>query len=183
MNILLTVPHGGLDGFINDVAAIPVAKTLSSLLTEHGIAHDLLINSEPRSMVDMNRKESRGTQYRETIDSVLREGNVDFLLDIHSYPSTVSSMFRGYDMIPLESYKEQGNLPKMYAKMLMTLYPKSGLAITTMKADNENDVVKRAYEFGVPAVLVEHDECGPVTQYAYLNFLAIKSIVGSGKYE
>lgn len=177
--ILLTVPHGS--PYINDVAAPPVAEKLSNLLTEANIWHETFINTDPRSTVDMNRPQSRGTEYRNKIDSALRHRDVGLLLDIHSFPSETGSPFKGFDMVVLGSYEKlQESFPQMYRELLCTLYPKNGVRVGVMKADVENDVVKRSYEFGVPAVLIEHDECGPLGKYAYLHFLALKTM-GFGK--
>jgi len=166
MHVIITAPHG--HPFLNDVVATPIVRNLEKLLHNTDITFEAFVNLEPRSSGDMNRPSTRGTPFRNLIEEAMKEG-ADFLLDIHGFPDSTTSPFKGYDIVVLQSYKRQGPLPDLYCKNLKKYAKDYKLKIDLQTASLENDVVKQAYEYGIPAVLVEHNELGPPETYAIIH--------------
>jgi hypothetical protein len=171
MKIFLTAPHG--NAFLNDVIAPHIVGELSRILGKDGHDVSIFVNQQPRSYGDMNRPSTRGTPWRKNLEYQIKLYRPDFLLDVHGFPDNTDSSLHGYDMVVLNSYpKIQGKLPETYHSLFKDPMIKVGL----QEASLENDIVKRSFELGTPAVLVEHNESGPVGRYALAHARAINSL-------
>jgi hypothetical protein len=172
---ILVAPHG--HRFLSDVIAVPVLRAIIQHLEDWNIRHEWYINEAPRSEGDMNRPWTRGTEFRNVVDEAFSRG-ADLVVDVHSFPASTKTMpFRGMDMVVLDRYRVQEDLPEMYCSLLQMHDRINGLKIGMGGTHLENDIVKRAYEFGIPAVLVEHNECGPAGLYGFLNACAIRALL------
>jgi len=172
MKIFLTACHGNL--FLNDVIAPHIVGELSRLLGKDGHDVSIFINTTPRSLGDMNRPSTRGTPWRRNLEYQIKLYQPDFLIDIHGYPDCTDSPLHGHDIVVLNSYpKLQKDLPEIYYNLLLQ---DPTLKVGLQNASLENDIVKRSYELGTPAVLVEHNESGPVGRYALAHVRAINNL-------
>jgi len=96
VQVLITVPHGDCnkDSLTNrkcDRVAFTVASMIRTSLEEIGILPYFYSNTDiPRQEMDMNRKSSRGSHFRQSITEVLKYmASVDklaYVFDIHSFP-------------------------------------------------------------------------------------------------
>lgn len=173
MYVCLSDCHG--NPYLNDVITSYITETLRDLLLDSGYEVKTHINVGPRSTVDLNRPQGRSATYRKLLRETLKE-HPDFLLDIHSYPTDSLSPMRDYDIVVLRSYREgQAEFAEGYYKILKQVAGKE-FRIGCLDASQENDIVKEALEFRVPAVLVEHAEDGPVGAFAKLHFEVIKRL-------
>jgi len=154
MKVIVTAPHG--NKFLNDVIAGHIIKHLVKLLDKTDIQYETFINEEPRSSGDQNRPPARDSPYREALRESLVEG-ADLLLDIHGFPNSTTSPFKGHDIVVLRSYKTQGTLPAYYYYLLKNVSDPT-MKVGLLPATAENDVVKEALEHGIPAILIEHNE-------------------------
>jgi hypothetical protein len=173
--IVLTVPHGS--PYLDDVIAPFIVDQLEKLLKPNHVVLSL-VNKMPRSFGDMNRPTTRGTPYRRVIDAVLRSDNKpDFLLDIHGFPDNTDSSLGGNDMVVLRSHKLQKGLPANYHRLLNKYKVEKNFKIGIQNASAENDVVTQAVKSGVPAVLIEHNESGPVGSFAQTHALVLNEML------
>ena len=174
--IILTAPHGSQ--FLDDVIAPFIVDELEILLKNQGHEVIPLINRLPRSFQDMNRPASRNTSYRKVMDAVLTSQNKpDFLLDIHGFPDNTDSPLKNHDIVVLRSYpRMQKDLPATYRR-LFEKFRVDKLKIGIQNASVENDVVKQALKNKVPAILVEHNELGPVGVFAQTHLLVLNDIL------
>jgi hypothetical protein len=171
MKIFLSAPHA--NPFLNDVIAGHIVGQLSTLLSTNGHEVSIFVNQSPRSYGDMNRPSTRDTPWRRNLEYQLKLHKPDFLLDIHGFPDCTDSPLHGFDIVVLNSYPRiQKEIPNIYYNLLKD----STLNVGIQDATLENDVVKRSFELGVPAVLVEHNESGPVGGYALAHIRAINNL-------
>jgi len=125
----------------------------------------------------MNRPQTRGTNFRNKVERAMSEG-ADFLLDIHSYPDSTESPFQGLDIVILNSYpKLQGTIPSIYYTKTKRIAKQYGLKVDLQSATLENDIVKQAIEYEIPAVLVEHNELGPPETYALIHLDVLRELL------
>ena len=174
--IILTSPHG--HPYLDDVIASHIVNELENLLKPVGHNVLSLVNKIPRKFGDMNRPSTRDTPYRRVIDAVLRSDNKpDFLLDVHGFPDNTDSPLGGNDIVVLRSHKLQKRLPADYHKLL-NKYNTENFKIGIQSATAENDVVIQSIKSGVPAVLIEHNESGPVGSFARIHALVLEELLG-----
>lgn len=88
---VITVPHAYCTLLIKhrhcDRVALTAAIEITKQLTKKHVPFELFISNRLRSEVDMNRRVSRSTEFREQITSYLTKHKPLFHLDVHSYPS------------------------------------------------------------------------------------------------
>jgi len=174
MYVLITCPHG--NRWLNDVIASYIGENIyKELEHEPNISCEVLVNTLPRSFGDMNRSETLGTPYRNSIEESLNEKPV-ILIDIHGFPDSTGSPFKGYDIVVLISYPEQKEMATRYFNILRNITKDSDLKLGLMPATAENSVVKQALEHRIPAVLIEHNESGSSELFAKIHAKAIKVI-------
>ena len=173
--IVLTAPHG--NEYLNDVIAKHIAETLRDKLLQDDWGVSNFINVLPRSSGDMNRPKTRDTIYRNMVRNAI-SCMPNMVLDIHGYPPDTDSPMRKHEMVVLRSYKEgQAEFAEKYYNCLCQVN-KGQFDIGIQNAEAENDIVREALEFKVPAVLVEHVEDGPVGAFANIHFEALKLLFG-----
>ena len=176
MYCIITAPHGHC--FVNDVIAAHICESISKELEiDTDIVCEVLINTLPRSFGDMNRKETRDTPYRKAIDEALDERpHPSILLDIHGFPNSTGSPFKGYDMVILISRPDQKEIATKYFNMIRNITKDTDLKLGLMPATADNDVVNQALECGCPAVLIEHNESGSPELFAKIHSKALRVI-------
>jgi len=185
INVLLTVPHGNLKH--NDVVARPVAEVLHMLLKDAGYHVVTLVNDVDRIHTDQNRREGRGTKFREDITRQIRSG-VELLIDVHSFPQVGGSgRFTDKDIVLLYTrgiqdlrwLRKYANLLDRAAKTM-----KRKFSIEIQPSERVNDINIEAIENGQPPdslMLAEHNESGDEFLYASLHFHAIQTLLGKPK--
>lgn len=92
--IVFTIPHAVTENFAREVAARTAQK-----LGELGLPPPIVLPSftNRHTIVDMNRRASRGTPFRERIDHRIDTERV-LLFDVHAYPPTTEDWGR-YDVV------------------------------------------------------------------------------------
>jgi len=110
LDVLITVPHGAPE---NDRAAPAVAKAIHEGLQDLGVASRVLISRCCRyERADMNRPESRGSQFRRRVAEVVEEERPALVLDVHSFPDDYPR-FQGEDIALLRSNRTRGSSAPM----------------------------------------------------------------------
>jgi hypothetical protein len=174
MYVLISVCHG--HEFLNDVIASYIGENIHKELEfEKGIVCEVLINSLPRSLGDMNRKETRGTPFRNAVDEALDEKPI-ITLDVHGFPDSTDSPFKNYDIVVLISRPDQKEIAIKYFNILKNIIKDTDLKLGLLPATADNDIVNQAMEHEVPAVLIEHNESGSPELFAKIHAKAIKVI-------
>lgn len=96
--VLLTIPHAkcGESG-ICDKDVLKHAENLKNELDKLNITNKMIIGNIERTKIDLNRKESKQTDFQKRIDKELDK--IDILLDIHSFysPNRESAYFLKLD--------------------------------------------------------------------------------------
>jgi hypothetical protein len=181
LDVVLTVPHGAPG---NDVAGPPVARSLHRRLRAAGLASLLLINRVDRlEYVDGNRRESRGTPFREAVRQVLP---ARLLIDCHSFPDTYPR-YSGKDIVLLHTpgVQEVGFLDN-YRELLLAAAAELGhlneFEVVVLPHQYPDDIVEQAVELGQPKdsnMLAEHNEQGDPNLYAAIHELAVRALFHS----
>lgn len=149
-HIIITVPHSVCYTNINDrhcdTMAQFAAENLKSKI-KFSVVH--LPSNHFRDHIDLNRIESRNTDYRNTLRQHLN--STKFLIDIHSAPPGVYGVKANLIIID--------NSPgTMYGQNLETYLRQSGINVTRLLGANYNDITEEARALGVPALLFEYEE-------------------------
>ena len=177
VDVLISVPHGNP---ADDVDAPEIATSLASRLRAVGYDVNLLINDQPRDVLDGNRGESRGTPFRVTLANAMME-RPRFLLDLHTFPGTED--FWPSEIVLLHTPGVQSFAS--YMEILACFSAAESLAearlhmqLTRTDTLNEaqiasarycDDVVIQARELGIAddsLVLVEHKRGGDIEMHA-----------------
>ena len=84
--LLVTVPHGKREASENhDEGAIQMIPHLVTELDNYGVPHTIHVGDDNyRGIIDLNRAESRHTEYAKEFVRLLQEN--DLHIDLHSYP-------------------------------------------------------------------------------------------------
>ena len=188
---LLTVPHGAPG---NDAIAPPVAFALHEAAGAAGLDVGLVMSVCDRyNVVDMNRPESRATDFRSAVRREILEKKPKVLIDVHSFPNRYKK-YEGIDiaLIHTPGVTDESFL-KRYAALLRLAALSSGKDVRVEVLPQHqpiiHDIVAEARELGMSAdaiMLAEHNEGGPnglgnAHLYGRLHAKALKSLVGVGK--
>jgi hypothetical protein len=142
MKVLLTVPHGGKD---NDELAPVIAAKISRFLDLMDVSNVRKINYYPRSMIDMNRPASRGTDFRNEIEAKLKElTKNDVLIDVHSFPDDDQTP---YELYFLDIYGIDQD--DSFNRALHSFLVKHGVNAAILAGSQINDIVMQAMEYGM----------------------------------
>jgi hypothetical protein len=156
MRVLITVPHGDL--YTNDVGVQYIAEELHDILQNKGIQSILLINEQPREIIDMNRPISRRTPWRQE----LRKHMVGqfAVCDIHGFPGDSASPFARdrCDIALLHTPRFTDiKFLRWYARELARQNLNTGVYPATVPNDIVMEAVSKKARF---AFLAEHAEEG-----------------------
>lgn len=157
--ILLTVPHAvcrneeDKSNHFCDVVAEGAARKLFDYLTDKGHKVMLRVGDVNRIENDLNRPESRDTDFRKRVETDFKRA--DFLLDVHSYPQEHVSW--NSDLVLLKWNQNGQDNRELVADLLGEL-AHADLDVATAHAEKPDDIVAQALENKLPAVLVEFSE-------------------------
>lgn len=157
--ILLTVPHAvcrseeDKSKHFCDIVAEGAARKLFDYLTDKGHKVMLRVGDVSRIENDLNRPESRDTDFRKRILTDFKRA--DFLLDVHSYPQEHVSW--NSDFVLLKWNKGGQDNRELVADMVGAM-ARADLDVATANAEQVDDVVAHALENNLPAMLVEFSE-------------------------
>lgn len=83
--ILITLPHGKSNQSTKyDVGAIEFLQYLERAMLDLNLNYEVLVGDTHRELVDLNRKESYGTEFYNEFCKLLETASIH--LDLHSYP-------------------------------------------------------------------------------------------------
>jgi hypothetical protein len=109
----------------------------------------LNINTIPRYDGDMNRKESRRTNYRKIIRDEFK--NTNYLFDIHSFPRMMDQKQFMNDVYIIDDDYPPTELSSDMNKYLQRL----GYQCNLYRGSGVNDITNEAKENGLQAILIE----------------------------
>jgi len=166
MKVTITAPHSKFSGptevhmadWIAGDVAIELYRLMGcapSLYLAHevrALAHapHVYMQDVYRRLIDLNRPESRGTQWRMELARTLR--HTELLLDIHSFPSSDNEAFDfGVFEIP-------GITNEVLLRHFSDELRANGWLVQRMAGGYENDIAIDAHQRGVDALLIEVNE-------------------------
>lgn len=83
--ILITLPHGKANQSTHyDIGALEFLPYLERAMIDLDINYEVLVGDSHRELVDLNRKESYGTEFYNEFCKLLEVSSIH--LDLHSYP-------------------------------------------------------------------------------------------------
>lgn len=154
--VIITVPHSLCfktrsddDSHTCDYAAESSARIIfDNLKTPDKY---IVLNNIPRYECDMNRFESRKTNFRKEIRRKFKEAN--YLFDIHSFPEMKKEPFIN-DVYVIDDT----NPPTKLSHNLVDYLIDSGYRCKLYNGSGVNDITNEAKENGLQAVLIEISE-------------------------
>lgn len=156
--VIVTVPHAACyDSYyrICDTRALQAANIVSKYLESFNLNVILLANYKVlRTEYDMNRPNSRNSNYRNQIENTInqifaRGDRVSFVLDMHSFPTEDSwSDYKKYDLVflYLQKYRED---------QIFRPYFESDDRVGFLEGSNDNDIMYTSNARGIKSILVE----------------------------
>lgn len=174
--IIFTVPHGCLTSTKNcdKNADLIATKTATILASECEACSEISvhINQTPREVVDMNRREGRGTDFRELVDAEIEDHDV-IIFDTHTFPSSAWDWW--------DTDIGVFNLPKKrddeLAEFLVEEFKKSKFRVKKISGASQNDIVQTVNDLGDDAILIEFNQNLDVDEAAQLFAEVIKKVV------
>jgi len=171
MSVIVTVPHAACphqsDPRRCDRVSEQVARMLVGVLEQQSCQTILHINdSVQRSVVDMNRKVSRTTEWRKQLRALFETEQIVYHIDVHSFISDDSKRRQ----VLVYALHEWGTKSLETVKLMKALTPRGELRYPIYRG-GENDIHREALlEYKIPSVLLEFNETaedaelGKVTQ-------------------
>jgi len=186
--VLLTVPHAACPRVMSDplhscdTAAPRAAQELYAALERVGISAQLLVADVPRKYSDMNRYESRGSEWRTKVEAAMsgHGKRPKLLLDVHSFPArsaeSPDDVFYGKAMVVMILEKFTTELGKKIiigggkeviqysrnfpwqAEMVKYVEKTARMPIGMTYGSLANDLMVRAEQSGIPSALLEFSE-------------------------
>jgi len=181
-DVLLTVPHGAPG---NDAIAPPTALSAHEQCIARGVDAGILLSVCDRyNVVDMNRPQARGTDFRNAVRRSIVEGRPEILFDIHSYPDEYPN-YRGRDMVLIHTPGDTDRrFLTHYANLLKLVAIKLQIPLVVEVQDQHqpivHDIVREARELGMPAdsvALIEHNESGNAAAYGAVHAAALRALL------
>lgn len=191
-DVVFTVPHGAPG---NDAIAPPVALAAHERALEFGLDAEIILSVCDRyNIVDMNRPQSRGTDFRNAVRREILEKKPKILVDVHSFPDKYD-VYKGIDIALIHT---PGVTDEAFLKRYATLLKLAALTVGKKDVRVEvlrqhqpiiHDIVTEARELGMPAdavMLVEHNEGGPnglgnAPLYGRLHAMALRAMARASK--
>lgn len=181
--VIITVPHAsGCDQTVFnhycDYYGEKVASVLSHAMRDVKVANEIpFVSTIGRRQTDMNRKWSRETEYRLSIDDAIGRAislRYDvWVIDVHSFPpdylpfSGSNNPDEQNKFIILDTRIEKPNYVTPYVRDLVHELLDKGIAIETMEGahphpnvldEDTNDIMDSARTMGAKAFLIEANE-------------------------
>jgi hypothetical protein len=176
-NLIITSPHAKCDIISEerscDYAAALAGKTLCAALDKYKLTYVYLPGDEFRRDWDLNRKVSRSTKYRTTLESIIKESAThssmghSLLVDVHSFPNNymdaagkINFFAKGEvapDVVFLQSGRDLYNGGSL-TDSLSSVVLKAGLKTKIIRGITVNDIMNNANEHSISAILIEFNE-------------------------
>lgn len=167
VSVLITIPHatcGSLIGHSCDYSAKYLADEIEQEFQKVGINDVKKYEAKiPRSEIDMNRKESRNTKFREEIieDIKSKKGKKIWVLDIHSFPD--NDFHTDSDFVILDTRDGNYHKATSYVKKFVEYTKKNNLSVVDLPGadswnEETNDIMDTSREKGAFSFLIEAKE-------------------------
>jgi predicted N-formylglutamate amidohydrolase len=171
LQIILTVPHAqGCDSATSrhpcDALAEGLARYLQQSCKNAAIESEVLVGVTPRANLDLNRKESRNTEYRKQINERIQyhqqRGDVVWVIDCHSFPQDYQwTAQQTTDFVILDTWLN--NRPTAYVTTLTNFLQKRKVHVTQLRGalpedDETNDIMDTSRQLGAYSFLLEVKE-------------------------
>jgi len=186
MFVLLTVPHAqGCDRLSSRHPCDTLAEGLAQYLQQSCSGNcEVLVGDIPRTVLDLNRKESRYTEYRQQIKKRIQyhmqRGEIVWVIDCHSFPQTYRwNQEQSTDFVILDTWLN--NRPTVYVSQLTTFLQKQQVDILQLQGaspeDNDtNDIMDTSRQLGAYSFLLEVKEGLRRSRLQQISVLIIKWI-------
>jgi len=162
-NILVTVPHAACPKSWSPRHCDRTAEEVALLLAEElpkkglrGVVH--IYKGRQRSQIDMNRKSSRSSEWREMVRRDMQESPA-FHLDIHSFSRTPKHRKKFPNYSPVYALHVDGPASEHATEMMAAIanIPENPFPVYS-GAPGMNALQEEAIQMGIPSVLLEFDE-------------------------
>ena len=147
--VVLAVPHYKCDTFGKycDKTSGMAAKLIRKRLDELGILNSTLFGNVTRDVLDLNRKESRGSPFRSKLLNLVDSNEPAFVLDVHSFPEKMFETDKDVYLIEIASTS--------YSASLNAYLKSNGVSCEIFSGTRENDIMYEMLGKDVPTVLIE----------------------------
>lgn len=177
----ITVPHAICSGMTVyhqcDYLARAAAGYLTSKFQTRGTMVYEFVPTVNRQILDFNRREARGSFWRNNVlETILRE-NIKWNLDVHSYPDNIDSFgvtnsdgnFMVPEVVILDSYitADHRFIDPVTSTGLSNYLYQSGITVKLLPG-GENDITLELREHGVKCTLIEFNESLRDTRLGYI---------------
>lgn len=156
--IIITVPHSGcFEDILTrhcDKLAKDAADMLENSLRNRGFAVHKVYSTDLRQNLDYNRKESRGSAFRETVRNKMIPPF--YLIDVHSFPRSDDRVDDKLYLLTDEPGARYVTPFQLNFASRLDLASKSTRLVVS--GSPVNDIVKEAHEVGGNAILIEFPE-------------------------
>lgn len=148
--LLISVPHAYGDESTRDENVAVIGLNLYYGLLNKGFGSvDIVFGNIPRDVVDLNRADSRTTDFRRLVDEKIVDA--DFVIDLHTYPYQ-SAKYGLYDIVILNPLKYDGS---WFGEKVYQNLKSKGVNVASMGAFLRDDILMQAVKANKPAFLVE----------------------------
>ena len=152
--MVITVPHASGLGHNEDHNWDEIAPTVANIFHEElgDVPHVVLLGNINRNYCDLNREESRDTDFRKIVRSYL-DIEPEILFDIHSFPSDDPDEYEGMDVAIATNSKDA----EEYLTPLSEYLNECGFenhVVTMIDAD----IIDEAKEYDIESYLFEFNE-------------------------
>jgi hypothetical protein len=183
VDVLWTVPHGAPG---NDAVAPESGLSADEHARRLGLKSLILMSVVDRyEFVDMNRPESRSTNFRKAVRETITLRRPRFVIDVHSFPDRYDR-YSGRDIVVIHT---PGVTDEAFARQYATLLRLAGLKLgkpivveaQTQHQPVQHDIINECCELDVDKkafALVECNESGDAALYGLVNAMAVKALIG-----
>ena len=154
--LVITVPHTFHVGFLpremhaTDFSALDAARDLQKAFSANVVTR-VFVGDVPRFLVDLNRPQSRNTQWRRRVTDLLRFlGRRAVQLDVHSFPD---DPWTGKEIVVMDTARGHE-----WARDLAKGLRRRGINAYYIRGSPRNDLIQTSEALHVPAVLLEFNE-------------------------
>jgi len=148
--LLISVPHAYGEEHSRDKNVSIIGLNLYYELQRKGFEDtDIVFGNIPRDIVDLNRADSRATDFRQLVDEKIEDA--DYVIDLHTFPYQ-DAKYGKYDIAILQPMKYDGT---WFGQKLYQILKDKGVNVASMGAFLRDDILMQAVKANKPAVLVE----------------------------
>jgi hypothetical protein len=166
-SLIITAPHSLCSASLpyrncDTVSLIASSRLFRQIYSMNtGLQIKYFPSNHHRDEFDLNRYESRNTDYRKNISNNLSDAIL--LIDIHSFEK--KGFGSDVDVVLLDDYPMT-----QYSKLLYDIMKSNNISVAYLEGDPKiNDIEEEARSRNIPAILIEYMETIPISTIDNIN--------------